>query len=172
MNVKNNRQKQRSKEKIEGVFLELLKINEISQITVSSICKKASLNRSTFYANYLDIYDLAESIKHRLIKDIQQLYENDMINNVGENYLDLFNHIKENQIFYKAYFKLGFEKQREIDLREIHKNKDLFPETHLKYHIIFHEAGLNAIINYWLSNGCKESPEEMNRIIQDEYSGR
>jgi len=35
---------------------------DVSEITVSDICKAADVNRSTFYANYQDIYDLVEKI--------------------------------------------------------------------------------------------------------------
>ena len=32
------------------------------------------MNRSTFYANYLDIYDLADAVKKQLEKDVIDLY--------------------------------------------------------------------------------------------------
>ena len=57
MNTKNNKRKRESRAKIESVFVELLQANELNQITVSDICSLAGLNRSTFYANYVDIYD-------------------------------------------------------------------------------------------------------------------
>ena len=66
MNTKNNKRRRESVAKIEHVFVSLLQTKELSQITVSDICKKAGLNRTTFYANYLDIYDLADKIKEHL----------------------------------------------------------------------------------------------------------
>mgnify|MGYP002508929830 CR=1 FL=1 len=47
-------------QKIEQVLVELLQTKELNQISVSDICKRAGLNRSTFYANYVDIYGLAD----------------------------------------------------------------------------------------------------------------
>ena len=33
-------------------------------------------------------------------------------------------------------------------------------------------AGLNAVVKKWLNNGCKESPEEINKILEDEYKNK
>ena len=45
----------------------------------------------------------------------------------------------------------------------------MYADEHISYHIEFFMAGLNAIIKKWLYHGCKESPEEMNQILIDEY---
>lgn len=66
MNTKNNKRKRESRQKIEQVLIEFLQTRELSQISVSDICKKANLNRSTFYANYVDIYELADTISEKL----------------------------------------------------------------------------------------------------------
>ena len=58
MNTPNNKRKRNSQEKIEKVFIQLIQKKNITEISVSTICEKANINRSTFYANYLDIYDL------------------------------------------------------------------------------------------------------------------
>ena len=62
MNVKNNKRRRESQEKIEKAFIELLQTKEIKDITVSEIIQKTQLNRSTFYANYVDIFDLANKL--------------------------------------------------------------------------------------------------------------
>lgn len=129
MNTKNNKRRQASKESIEKAFLELLQTREISQITVSDICKKSELNRSTFYANYLDIYDLADKIRDKLEAEVNELYENELFYNCGEDYLKLFKHIKENQIFYITYFKLGYDSKHIVDLGSISKQQVASPPT-------------------------------------------
>lgn len=63
MNTPNNKRRKESQEKIEKIFIQLIQKKNISEISVSTICEKAGLNRSTFYANYLDIYDLVEKVK-------------------------------------------------------------------------------------------------------------
>ena len=59
--------KKESQKKIEKVFLNLIQTKEINQITVSKICELAKINRTTFYANYLDIYDLVDKVKESIV---------------------------------------------------------------------------------------------------------
>ena len=173
MNTKNNRRRRESVAKIEQTFVELLQTKEINQITVSDICKKAELNRSTFYANYADIYDLADKIREYLESEIDCLYKNERTNKFNSNdYLRLFRHIKDNLIFYKTYFKLGYDNNFKITSYDTAQAEKYFGNRHIKYHIEFFKCGLNAIIKMWLENGCTETPEEMAEILQSEYQGR
>ncbi len=172
MNTKNNKRRQATRENIEREFVALLQTKEITHITVSDICKRTGFNRSTFYANYMDIYDLADKIRDKLEADVNALYGNDMVYNCGIDYLKLFQHIKENRLFYLTYFKLGYDSRHTVDLGSISRRQLSFPSHDLDYHVEFHKAGLNAIIKKWLAAGCDKSPEDMVRIIQDEYTGR
>lgn len=173
MNTKNNKRRRESVEKIEHVFIELLQTKQLNQITVSDICKKAGLNRTTFYANYLDIYDLADKIKKHLESELERLYQDEFTNKFNSNdYLKLFRHIKENQLFYKTYFKLGYDNNYKILLYDTGQAEKYFNNKYIDYHIEFFRQGLNAVIKKWLANGCAETPEEIAEIIQSEYQGR
>ncbi len=57
MNIPENKKKRQSQEKITKVFLQLIQDKELEKINVTDIVKLAKINRSTFYANYIDIYD-------------------------------------------------------------------------------------------------------------------
>ena len=61
-------------EKIERVFVDLLQTRELGDIRVSDICKQAGLNRTTFYANFADVYALADSIRDKLEQNLAELY--------------------------------------------------------------------------------------------------
>lgn len=138
----------------------------------TKVCKRAELNRSTFYANYIDIYDLADKIRDKLEAEVNRLYQNELIYNCGKDYLKLFRHIKENQILYLTYFKLGYESKNTVDLGSISQKQIDCPAEDLEYHIAFHKAGLNAMIKKWLASGCDKSPEAMVKIVEDEYTNR
>lgn len=91
MNISNNKRRKQSQEKIEKVFIELIQKKDINKISVTDIVKLAKINRSTFYANYLDIFDLADKIREKLEQDVFKLYEDEIINNYNSNnYLKLF----------------------------------------------------------------------------------
>ena len=173
MNTPNNQRRKESQEKIKKVFLQEIQSKELEQISVSDIVKKANINRSTFYANYIDIYDLADKIKDEMYFNILDLYKEERENHKHSfNYLTLFKHIKENQIYYKTLFKLKFNFSKYYDFSLLNGEALKYYSTtkNLDYHIAFFSAGISAIIKKWLFNGCVESPEEINEILHSEYS--
>ena len=168
MNVKNNKRKRDSIDKIEKSFINMLQKKEINQISVTDICKDTGLNRSTFYANYIDIYDLADKMREKLEKD----FESHFSENTARDAITMFSHIYENQIFYKTYFKLGYDEKHQPYIYDTTRAEKDFKGKHIKYHIEFFKNGLNSIIKMWLNDGCKETPEEMAEILESEYRGR
>lgn len=168
MNVKNNKRRRDSIDKIEKAFINMLQNKEINQISVTDICKETGLNRSTFYANFIDIYDLADTLREKLEKDFDMQFKN--ISNRDAQ--TMFRHIYENQIFYKTYFKLGYDEKHQSYIYDTIRAKNDFMGKHIKYHIEFFRNGLNSIIKMWLNDGCKETPEEMAEILKSEYRGR
>ena len=167
--------KKTSTEKIEKAFVEALQTKDLDEINVTDLVKEAHVNRSTFYVNYIDIYDLADKVKEKMYHDLLELYKEESIKQEHSyNYLKLFTHIKENQIYYKTMFKLNF------DFMSYYNNhlekKDMLKyygtTKYMDYHIEFFKAGMSAIIKKWLLNDCKETPEEMIEIINSEYKGK
>lgn len=173
MNTPNNRRKKKSIETIEKVFIDLLQTRQLSEISVSDICKLAGLNRTTFYANYTGIFALADSIRDKLEGSLAELYKEEITGGFNSNdYLKLFRHIKDNQIFYRTYFKLGYDDNYKIVSYDTELAKQHFQNRFINYHMEFFKSGLTKIIKMWLSGGCRETPEEMYEIIRSEYRGR
>lgn len=173
MNTPNNRRRKESIEKMEKVFINLLQTKELDEISVSDICKKAGLNRTTFYANYDSIYSMADSIRSKLEANIHEIYKEEIEEGYNSNdYMKLFRHIKDNQIFYKTYFKLGYDNNYRIVKYDTALAKEHFDNKFIEYHMEFFRAGITKIIKMWLYNGCKETPEEMMEILNSEYRGR
>lgn len=173
MNTPNNRRRRQSVERIEKVFIDLLQTKELNEISVSDICKQAGLNRTTFYANYTDIYGLADSIRDKLENEVSEVYQEEINTGFNSNdYLKLFKHIKANQLFYKTYFKLGYDNNYRIITYDVNLAQEHFQNRFIEYHIEFFKAGITKIIKMWIENGCQESPEDMFEIIKSEYRER
>lgn len=170
MNRPNNKRRKDSQNRIESAFIKLLQYIDFSKITVTDICKSAGVNRTTFYANYLDIFDLADAVRKKLEHEVFTLYHDEREQRHNSNdFLKLFWHIKENQPFYKTYFKLGMDGKFQITEYDIHQATLYYNNEHIEYHMEFFRSGLNAVIKKWLENDCKESPEEIFYIIHTEY---
>lgn len=173
MNTPNNKRRRESVGRIESAFIELLQSRKLSEITVSEICKKSKLNRSTFYANYIDIYDLADQIRERLEENMAGLYSEEIEQGFNSNdYLRLFRHMQENRLFYQTYFKLGYDNNYKIMTYDRELAEKHFGNRFIEYHMEFFKSGFTRVAKIWLENGCRETPEEMFEIIKSEYRGR
>lgn len=96
----------RSRHLIKQAFAELLNEKDLAKITVTDIVERANISRGTFYAHYLDVYDLYAAIQSNIVEAL-----NETINEVGvENIiLDPSDVIKESIQFLnqnKNYYKL------------------------------------------------------------------
>lgn len=64
---------ERTRQWIIAAFIELVNEEGFQNVTVSQIAENAQINRKTFYAHYLDKYDLAEKIAQDFIEQYQQV---------------------------------------------------------------------------------------------------
>lgn len=63
---------QKSKSSIINSFLEIRAKKPLEKITVTELCKKAEINKSTFYVHFRDIYDLSEQLEDEVVNSILQ----------------------------------------------------------------------------------------------------
>ena len=172
MNTENNKRRKKSQDKIEKIFLQLIQKKNIEDISVSTICELADLNRSTFYANYIDIYDLAIKVQENMEVEFANFQLSNNSKQDPSGYLNMFKHIKDNQIFFKTYFKLEEISKNTPTQYRIELAERYYDNKFIDYHIEFFRAGLNAVIKKWINGGCKETPEEINEIIISEYKNK
>lgn len=103
MKVQNkNRSSAKTQRLIKAVFAEMLsEYKEISRISVSELCARAEISRSTFYTHYDDTYSVAEDYENELI----DRFFNDatLVGAVSaEKFVEIFfQYIRENDENYK-----------------------------------------------------------------------
>jgi len=166
MNTPNNKRRQETRRRIERTFVELLQTKSLEEISVTLLCRLAEVNRTTFYSNYIDIYDLADAIRKSLEEEVFALYPKDRSDESPMDFMQLYRHIYDNQIFYKTYFKMGFDVKSEIP--EFYKEHTAeYPfDNATEYRLEFFRAGLNAVLKKWLAGNCQETPEEIFEIVR------
>ena len=172
MNTPNNKRRQDSRRRMETALVRLLQGKELAQITVKEICEAAGVNRTTFYANYMDIYDLADAVQKSMEETVLELYREEQGDAVRRHdFTKLVYHIKENPIFYKTYFKLNTGDKLRFGAYDM-QDAAAYYDRHVDYHIEFFRHGFNAVIKMWLSRDCAESPEEIISILKEEYGAK
>ena len=53
-----------------NAFIELRAKRPIEKITITELCEKADINKSTFYAYFKDIYDLSDQLEEQVMQRI------------------------------------------------------------------------------------------------------
>lgn len=178
MNIKNNARYKMSSEKIETAFLTLILNHKYEEITISQVCKQANINRSTFYCHYDDINDLIIKIESKFAKGTASIF------NYGERqthdaFIEMFTFVKDNKYFYKAFLNIPYSTLAEYNTKiEVLKNIgnrsniDKSKNIEIYYRASFFGAGIKEICRLWIERDCKESPNQMAKLLLDEYANR
>lgn len=72
---KMDRRTRYTRQAIKDILLEELKHKTYSKITVTEICKKAEINRGTFYLHYYDIDDVLDDILEDFLSDTSSVLD-------------------------------------------------------------------------------------------------
>ena len=67
---------EKTEKAIKNAFIELRARKPLEKITVRELCAEACINKSRFYADYADIYDLSESMEKETVISIISSIEN------------------------------------------------------------------------------------------------
>lgn len=179
MNTQNNRRFQNTDE---AIIREVYRImweekRPVSRITVREICENAKINRSTFYAHYQDVFDVAEQVEHQMAKMAGEAFTDHLSeeNWMRAGFTRLFAFIREYREFYLIYLEES-RRMRAIEmLTEPHEEKlkatgpqslGFSSREEMEYAQDFFAAGIAALLYRWLKNGCRETPEELYEIVR------
>ena len=158
-------------------FITLLKKKPISKITIKEICDVADVNRATFYAHYLDQYDLLHQIEQDLIDEINQyLFGHDLNANlsaVSEEPIELLDkilqYVKENAELFDLFLNLEEDIHFQQEVIQIVGNQHFASMTadrdSSEYMFLFYASGSIGVIQKWLHDGMKKSTRELAELI-------
>lgn len=175
--------------KFDKALLSLLEQKPFEYITISEICTKAGVNRSTFYLHYENTSDLLAETTKYLLDSFLSYFSVDtknIVNRFAEcdlqelvfvtpKYLSPYlNFIKDN----RQVFKIAIQQLGTMDLEGVYKKMFLhifdpilsrfeFPEKERTYVMKFYLSGITAIVMEWLDGNCQNSIEEITKIIVD-----
>ena len=173
--------------KFDKALLSLLEKKPFEYITISEICQKAEINRSTFYLHYENTSDLLKETTTYVLDNFTSYFpvdaesmtakfancELEELKFVNEKYLHpylLF--IKENQRVFEAILSqpTAFESKRIFQrlfdniFRPI-LDRFNYPKDEQNFVMLFYLNGITAIITEWLKEGCQKSIEDIAAII-------
>lgn len=169
---KEDRRVRLTKKMLREALLQLLEHNELSDISITQLCKAADINRNTFYFHYdspSDLFvEIEEEISSEIINGLSSSTETADIALTICNVL--YNRKQVSKIiqlrstkrkFMQKIFNHTRESQLEIWKKLAPKSDKQSLEKAMTYVI----AGALAIIGEWIQNNFRESPEEISNII-------
>ena len=159
-----NRKIQITKRCIREALFECLREKDINKITISSLCEKADINRSTFYKYYGSQYDVIKEMEQEVIKLInEQLSDQPK----ETSFIQLLQFLKSNKETIKIFFECNVDNEfskQVLALDSINNQLEQVSQNdpYIKNYILF---GSLATIQQWIDAGCIESCEEIANII-------
>lgn len=175
--MKNNQRFRETEIRMESAMLDLMKNIDFNKITVKKICEKAKVNRSTFYAHFIDIYDMLDKMEVELRKELLDSYSNGNQEEYQmfseKSFIRFLSHIKKHKYFYKINLqtrtkfplKQGY-KQLWAIIQPLCENAGITSNDEIMYYFICFQAGFTMILKRWVDMDCKETEEELAKIIE------
>ena len=163
----------------------LLEKKDLEYITVKELCKKAGVNRSTFYLHYENMSDLFSETVEMLNNEFYKSFEK-------ENFINAIrNGNPEDAVFIKPEYivpYLEYVKKNKKILQIIHNKPNLFnndkaykdmcekvfypiltkfnvPEQEKPFKLEYFTRGTMGIINKWLELNCELPIEKVVKLI-------
>ncbi|WP_188389506.1 TetR/AcrR family transcriptional regulator [Priestia taiwanensis] len=172
----------RTKAAIRDALTELIKEKGFEGVTVKDITMRAMINRGTFYLHYQDKYDLMTKCQQEIMQGMAKVAKSFLSNeNVTAETTfafatSVFEYFNQHAAFMEAVLgpngDLGFQvKVKEFVKKTIFEGgkysemrKEILrvPE---EYFVSYVASAHLGIIQQWLQNGRKESPQEMAHIL-------
>ena len=176
--------------KMDLALIALLKKKPLDYITVSEICEKAGVNRSTFYLHYETVSDLLDETARYLLNDFLSYFSTDTKSialNLEKCQLDdlificdkyltpYFTYIKDN----KEVFGTALANNKTLGFEDVYKRMfdnifnpildrfqyPQYPQNDRQYVMIYYLNGINAIVSEWLKNGCDKPINELSELV-------
>ncbi|MDN6968895.1 TetR/AcrR family transcriptional regulator [Oenococcus sp. UCMA 17063] len=165
--------------KIQEIVFRLLKDHSIKEITVIQVCKKAKINRSTFYDHFEDIYELFDVTQLNKRKELFTSFIKQSNPIEKFNFYDLqsltqfLSFIKENGWIYSIVLKTrqsfpileGFEELYKVLIDPLKKKRPELTDNELNYYFIAFQSSFTFILKRWSDNNYQEKEKEIAEIL-------
>lgn len=171
--MEENRRIKMTKMLIKNAFLELLEGEKTDRISVTAICQRADVNRSTFYAYYCDVETLLREIENEVLEKIPVIDSLNMLASTG-GYLDYFEHffryLRENERVFRLLIiqadNSRFNERLVNTIIEKYNRMSAVENPLLaRYGYIFAVNGVIGLVKEWIAGDFPVSPRKFAEIV-------
>lgn len=171
----------KTKEALQNMLLELLNEKALEDITISELCRRARVNRGTFYLHYSQIEDLFEEYFREITADLARSYQEPYrhvsvlkTSELDPSTIRIFHHIKKYQAFYQIifskkvplmYYYLLFEQINQLLLQDIEITNSLGVNRQM-YSAFYANAIIGMIIEWYRNDFSYSTSYLNNQLVQ------
>ena len=151
----------------------MLKKKNVENVTIKELADKADITRATFYQYYRDPVDTLEQLQKEICADLQKIVEKTEGGDAAGFFALLFQYFYEDKtkadiLSFSMQNQTGYEKLGQyIHNKYMLRWKDKYIDKSLKqyeYYRCYIVFGCIAVVENWVRDGMKETPEEMTEI--------
>jgi AcrR family transcriptional regulator len=169
----------KTKEALHNALLELLKEKSLEIISISEICRKARVNRGTFYLHYGQIEDLFEEYFKEITADLARSYQEPYrsvpvlkITELDPSTIRIFHHIEKYKPFYRIvlskkvplmYYYLLFDEIKHLLLQD--KEGVLKEGVNHQLYFAYQANAIIGIIIEWYQNDFSYTASYLNNQL-------
>ena len=175
--VKEDRRVRKTKRALREGLAELLTEKDIQNVTVRELTDKVDIHRSTFYANFTDIYDLYSQIEDAVVQEIRDIFSETCTFNPQDLFKILFQYISDNRQVCRMFLGKNVSPTFFNRLTALCKEACLacwceafgiadIPEE-LDYCVHYHLSGCLAIVGKWAEGNFEYSAEQLVGVFAD-----
>ncbi|MDE6240885.1 MAG: TetR/AcrR family transcriptional regulator [Anaeroplasmataceae bacterium] len=150
---------------VKALFI-LLEQKPLSDITIKELVKKAGVARASFYRNFKTKEDIITYFLNTLLLQYKEKYAADLAHIARyDNVLRTFTYVLSYKMEFQSLFQARLGQMFLDAINEyIITSTDLQHEKQLyKYPFYSYAGALYNVIYYWITSGCKETPEEITK---------
>ena len=172
-----DRRVRKTKQALRIGLAELLAKKDIQKITIKELVDKVDIHRSTFYANFEDIYDLYNHMEDMTLEEISVIVSSVSVFEPKTFFEMLLTYMADNPQMSHLFFcgKVSKTFNKRITELFLDSYLDYLCEKYnldreneqLKYYELFCFAGTLAIIEKWIDGEISYSSEELVKMLVD-----
>ncbi|WP_125711048.1 TetR/AcrR family transcriptional regulator [Lacticaseibacillus porcinae] len=172
--IKNNRRVQQTRNQLKLALLTLLADHSLANITVTTICQVADINRGTFYSHYDNPAALFADIEHDLAQQVSPLIGDEttlmtwlpqVLTVIKQQ--DTATAIILQNLQHSPVLQTILKPMRHQTLSRYSARFDITDPAVLNYYFEFYFSGAIQVISQWLATGAKETPQQIAEIIDN-----
>lgn len=162
----------RTKDLINNAMLELIKEKPIEKITPTELCRRATINRNTFYSHYKSTSDVLTEIEDELFETVDSSLN---VNNTPVDAITILcKMLKTNQKLSNLIFSKNasakimnrvFEITNKFNMSKMSNENNNLSETQKQMLSSYTIMGSAAALEQWVKNGMIEEPESVAKFI-------